>query len=41
MISDSTKFNSSETPSCYVSVTGPKFKGRVILTYPSDDDAVA
>lgn len=38
---DNTKANSSLIPNSYASLTDPQFKGKLILTYPNDDDAVA
>ncbi|KAK4505000.1 hypothetical protein PRZ48_002963 [Zasmidium cellare] len=41
MVYDSSKINASEVPTDYASITDPKFKGKLILTYPNDDDAIA
>ncbi|CZT17319.1 related to ABC-type Fe3+ transport system, periplasmic component [Ramularia collo-cygni] len=38
---DSTKINASSVPRSYASLTDPMFKGKLIVTYPNDDDAVA
>ncbi|KAI5301193.1 hypothetical protein KEM55_001384 [Ascosphaera atra] len=37
---DSSKVNSSELPSSYEQFADPKWKGRLVLTYPNDDDTV-
>ncbi|KAE8367249.1 hypothetical protein BDV27DRAFT_169872 [Aspergillus caelatus] len=37
---DSTKLNESEVPDDYASFTDPKWHGKLVLTYPNDDDAV-
>lgn len=38
---DNTKVNASEVPSSYEEFIDPKWRGRLVLTYPNDDDAVA
>lgn len=38
---DTTKINASSVPTSYASLTDPMFKGKLILTYPNDDDAIA
>lgn len=40
-IYDETKINASEIPTSYASMPDKKWKGKLILTYPNDDDAVA
>lgn len=38
---DETKCPSSVIPDSYESLTDPKWKGKLTLTYPNDDDAIA
>ncbi|KAL9036846.1 MAG: hypothetical protein Q9214_005956, partial [Letrouitia sp. 1 TL-2023] len=38
---DSNKINESEVPDNYLDLLDPKWKGKLILTYPNDDDAIA
>ncbi|EME84330.1 uncharacterized protein MYCFIDRAFT_134075 [Pseudocercospora fijiensis CIRAD86] len=38
---DSTKLNASQVPSSFGDFAKPEWKGKLILTYPNDDDAVA
>ncbi|KAB8232482.1 hypothetical protein ETB97_000868 [Aspergillus alliaceus] len=37
---DTAKMNESAIPDDYASFTHPKWRGRLVLTYPNDDDAV-
>ena len=38
---DNNKVNESEIPDNYLDLLEPKWKGKLILTYPNDDDAIA
>lgn len=38
---NSNKLNESEVPDNYLDLLDPKWKGKLILTYPNDDDAIA
>ena len=38
---DSNKLKESEVPVNYLDLLNPKWKGKLILTYPNDDDAIA
>ncbi|KAI5360228.1 hypothetical protein Slin14017_G097890 [Septoria linicola] len=38
---DTTKINASDVPSSFESIPDKKFKSKLILTYPNDDDAIA
>ena len=38
---DSTKIKESEVPNNYLDLLEPKWKGKLVLTYPNDDDAIA
>ena len=38
---DSNKLSDSDIPTDYLSLLDPKWKGKLVLTYPNDDDAVA
>ena len=38
---DSNKIKESEVPDNYLDLLDPKWKGKLILTYPNDDDAIA
>ncbi|KAF2209001.1 hypothetical protein CERZMDRAFT_70365 [Cercospora zeae-maydis SCOH1-5] len=40
-IYDTSKLAASDVPTSYASLTDKKYKGKLILTYPNDDDAVA
>ena len=37
---DSNKINESDVPDNYLDMLDPKWKGKLILTYPNDDDAI-
>ncbi|GIZ44334.1 hypothetical protein CKM354_000753500 [Cercospora kikuchii] len=38
---DTTKLNASDVPSSYAELTDKKYKGKLVITYPNDDDAIA
>ena len=38
---DSNKIEESEVPDNYLDLLDPKWKGKLVLTYPNDDDAIA
>ena len=40
-IYDSTALSSSDLPTSYADVLDPKWKGKLVLVYPNDDDAIA
>ncbi|KAF7185406.1 hypothetical protein HII31_13253 [Pseudocercospora fuligena] len=41
IVYDSTKLNASQVPSSFGDFAKPEWKGKLILTYPNDDDAIA
>ena len=38
---DTSKINASDVPTSFASIPEKKFKSKLILTYPNDDDAIA